>query len=158
MGWVTAAQTLLDAAVDAGPPVAREFIAPGPRFAHDCSLIAVHVADAGTEPPGGLQLLSGDRGCVLVPYTVLMVTFVLDCVPSGEDVGGEWQPPAAADVTAWSATYLSGAEAIWQAVMDAAAGPLAEECLEATVGDVEFGGPLGGVAWSEIPVRVQWAA
>lgn len=168
--WMDAAQAVLAAASatvvtpadpDAEPPVlevqlgavvAREFVAPGPDFARDCSLLAVHVGSLQPVQLAGADADLGMLGCVIVPAVQLVVTLALDCVPAPSDSG---KPPPVAAVTAWSVDFYDKASALWQHLADVVTAGGLEGCDDTSLGTAFTAGPQGGMAQVQIPVRVR---
>lgn len=148
MEWEDIAQTLLDAA-SAPVSVGRKVIAPGPDFARDCRMVAVHLEQPLTRP------VAGDLGkisCATVPVLVWRVTFVADCVPGPKDDGG---PPAPQDITDWSKTFLADSQAIYDALADVCGSGDIGDCKTVTLGDGTPTGPSGGIATMSWPVTVR---
>jgi len=166
--WVDAATALITAAEGTEVPalegsgtttigaiVSRSFLAPGPDFATDCSLLAVHVERISGLPVGSDSALGPDS-CVLVPALRLVLTYAQDCAPAPTQKG---KPPTPAEVEAWTVAWYEQTNALWQAVADAVlGGPVGQECLDATIGDGVTSGPEGLVVWFRIPVTVRLQA
>lgn len=129
--------------------VARALIAPGPDFARDCRMIAVHLEQPQTRPfPGDF----GFAACASLTQLVFRVTFVADCVP-GPDVDGN--PPPPDEITLWSKEFLADANLIADALADLCAGTdLCDDCSGVSLGDGQPTGPGGGVATMSWPVTV----
>ncbi len=138
--------------VTLGDLVARQFIAPGPEFARDCSLLAVHVDSIEAVGLAAAETDLGMAGCVIVPAINLVVTLALDCVPTVS--GNPPKPPPADDVTVWSLDFYDKATALWQALGDLAISGL-EGCGDVSVGQAVTAGPQGGMAQVQVPVRVR---
>lgn len=170
--WLAAAQALITVADGAavtnpedpeGPTVplstlvARSFIAPGPDFAHDCSLLAVHVEALDALPVASDADLGPQFGCVLVPSILLHLTYADDCVPVPSNDG---KPPTPEAVEAWSSAFLDRCVVLWQAVADAVLGGSLDVggCHDASIGQATFTGPAGGMAAMVVPVRVRLQA
>jgi hypothetical protein len=146
--WDTIAQQLLDAATSTDVTVGREFVAPGPNFARDCSLIAVVLLRPEVVP---LQREFAGA-CAAVTQMAFEVVFVDDCVPTQADNG---QPPSPAAVSAWSLAYLAKCAKIHAAVMTAASdGQIAGGCHQISVGRGDMRGPLGSQASMIVPITV----
>ena len=79
------------------------------------------------------------------------VIFVADCVPAPSDSG---DPPPAADVTAWTSSFVADCEALWNSVADAALGGVLGDCSDVSIQQARVTGPLGGVAQMDVPVRL----
>lgn len=134
--------------------VARVFVAPGPRFAHDCSLLAVHAEVVRSLPLDSTTSLGMEFPCLTVPAITLVLTYAEDCVPGPANDGN---PPAPDVVSAWSLQWYERVTLLWQGVMDAVMGGALDSagCYDATVGDARMEGPLGLMAWVTIPVTVR---
>lgn len=146
--WDTIAEQLLDAATSTDVTVGREFVAPGPNFARDCSLIAVVLLRPEVVP---LQR-EWAGSCAAVGQMAFEVVFVDDCVPVQSDRG---VPPTPADVSAWSLAYLAKCAKIHAAILTAATdGHIAGGCHQISVGRGDMRGPLGAVASMIVPVTI----
>lgn len=152
MTWLASAEELLAAANTAtlSAPVARSFLSPGGAFARDCRLLAVYPGPVTTAPLPIGDFPSG-MPCVVVPVLTLTVVFLADCYPAANDHG---KPPTPAAVTAWTTDFLTDAEAIWNAVSDAA--PALADCNSVAVDPAQFTGPGGGAAQLLIPLRLSF--
>lgn len=164
--WLQSAEALLTTAGAAPVPdpqnpagtvplrtvVDRVFLAPGPQFAWDCSLLAVHIAEVG-----GVELMSAEVGCVIVPEILLHLTYADDCVPPMDNRG---RAPAAEAVAEWSAAFYDRAAALWQHVADAVRGGPVDPVGggDALIEPAIFTGPMGQMAAMTIPVRVRLQA
>lgn len=141
---------LLAAAVDAiTDPPARQYIAHGQTFAHDCDLLASRLA--------GFEFQRTDsRGCVLIPVAVLEVT-LMRCWPKAGD-NGQAIPTADAITAAATALALDG-ESLMNGIADRVEdGSLfADRCCA----DVEFTpglqavDPSGGLAGWTLTLTVR---
>lgn len=170
--WTAAADALLTAATGAVVPVSlnpddgtvtldevvsRVFIAPGPDFARDCSLLAVSMGTIRGLPVASDTDLGPQFGCVLVPTVTLTLVFREDCVPTANAKG---RPPAADRVERWAALHMERATILWQTIADAVLGGALDVggCHDATLGDGTTVGPGGGMAGLDLPVTVRLQA
>lgn len=146
--WGDLAQQLLDAAVDSGVTVDREFIAPGPNFARDCSLIAVVLLRPSVVP----LRREWAGACAVAPQHDFQIVYVEDCVPVPDDSGA---PPSPSAVSTWAKSYLDHCNAIHDAVLTAVYdGSIAGGCHQISVGQGDMRGPQGQTASMVLPITI----
>lgn len=134
-----AAQSVLAAlgdAADAEPAleVGRRVIAPGPDFARDCGMLAVHLGFGGDK-----RLDTSGRfpvECFGQSEVVVWAHYVSDCVPVSDDSG---TPPPADDITDYSETFYANVWRFHAALLTWRA----ESGGDATVEQFEIRGPGG---------------
>lgn len=192
--WTYSAVALLDTAVKAPTPdggtlgahVDRVFIAPGPDYAKDCSLLAVRIGPVVPNymvPPD----VMGAPLCVMVNHLTLTVDYWDHCVPTFDETG---QPPPDTAVNTWALDFYERADLLWQHIADATLdgcemfsllltnlSPLllsngglplwltqqapwgdVSWCGGVTLGETEHHGPIGGMAGVSIPITVRLGA
>lgn len=152
--WGHIAQELLDAAVGSGVEVERAIVAPGPQWARDCQMLAVHMERVPVVDP----VPRGGRGpslgmCAWVAHPHFVVTYVGDCVPISDDFGSA--PPPANEITAWATEFLANGDRVWQALSELAEEGIAGfDCEAIRIGETLPAGPEGRIAQIQIPVAV----
>lgn len=147
--WRELADSLLGHVTSAGVQVAREIVAPGPDFAHDCRLLAVHLGPV-TQLPLQRQF---PGSCATVTQIELDVTFVADCVPVGNPT------PDQVQVTEWSDTWIRDVEMIHRAILDwidepTGAASLGVVCESISMSQAIPSGPTGGTASIVWPLNI----
>lgn len=137
--------------------VSRVFVAPGPEYATDCSLLAVHLDAIGAVPVASDADLGPQFGCVIVPAVTLVLRYRADCVPTPANDG---TPPSASRVEDWATLTMERANLLWQGVADAVLGGALDVggCHDASLGIAQGYGPSGGIAGLTIPVTVRLQA
>lgn len=168
--WTAAADALLTAAEGAQVPPAlppddtplvalsstvdRTFVAPGPDYATDCALLAVHLDRILPLPVALDSDLGPQFGCIIVPTVRLVLRYRGKCVPVPGPGG---KPPPAEDVEAWSTLSMERSMLLWQAIADAVLGGALDVggCHDASMGEADAYGPSGGMAGITIPVTVR---
>lgn len=151
--WDEAAGVILDAAAASGVTVDRTFVAPGPRFAHDASLLAVHLsANGDVGEPAGASPLGPAWDAPAVPTCTFIVTYVECCVPTPSGKAPNRLAPPAGAIDAFSRAFLANC----QAVYDAVANTVDRSCYDVGTGSPR--GPSGGQAVYAFPVRVSFLA
>lgn len=149
MDWETTAATILAAATDAGVPVERSLIAPGPAFARDCRLLAVWLSDVQIVPTFPTEFAG--MICAFATQLVYQLTFVADCVPASDDDGA---PPPADEITTWSKRFLSDVQAIHEALATLVTSGDIGSCDSVQLGNGTPAGPEGRIAQVTFPVTV----
>lgn len=141
-------------AVALSTTVDRTFVAPGPDYATDCSLLAVHLDRISPLPVASDFDLGPSFGCIIVPSVRLVLRYRGDCVPLVKSSG---KAPTPEEVEAWSVLSMQRSMLLWQAVADGVLGGALDVggCHDATLGEADPYGPSGGMAGLNIPVTVR---
>lgn len=141
---VDVADAVLDALVAALPGYDRAVLAPGPTFARDCRMLAVHLGDLLDAPL---------VGCGAVTDATVGAHVVRDCVPAPSKAGDRVTLPTAEAITDWTREFLAD---VWAAHV--ALGALVDSVNgegKALLGRPQFRGPGSGVSEAEWTVTVQ---
>lgn len=140
---------------------ARQLIAPGAEWAHDCEMLVVHVANLAANPDLQAPTAPGRPTCPVVPEAVIVATVLYECVPTSDQSG---DPPAPDLITAAADRVLDGGMTLWRGIARARREGTLFPSLEASCADVQFSeggatpiGPEAGLAGWEIGVVVTLA-
>jgi hypothetical protein len=147
---LTYAQKALSVSQAALPAVGRYLLAGGPEIALVCHQVAVY--------PGPITTLRLGDNCVFHTRPQVIVAYSKDCYPRIKTEGGTAQIPDPAEVSSWTADYLTDIAALYDALMDAALGDEfgdpAGQCTGVDVGVANYSGPRGGVCTVRIPLTI----
>lgn len=151
MSWADSAQAILDAMDASGVTVSRKVIGPGPSIGRRCSQFTVMPATPATLPFPRSPLPGGHGGgCATVAALTFSAVYTADCFPQPTDQGGQYPDD---EMTARTLQFLADCEAVWNALVDAAA-TFGAGCDSVTLGQGVFSGPSGGLANMTVPIIV----
>ncbi len=141
--WADLAQSVLDAMEGSGVTVTRSLIAPGSAAGRRCRQFLVF-PELLSPAPQTFQSIPR-KVCTVIPTLGVRAVFTADCAPTPGDDGSQ---PDAAKTTVWALQFLTDAEKVWGAILDA----LGDDCDGVLIGTAQFTGPAGGVASMSVPI------
>lgn len=152
MSWADSAQAILDAMEASGVEVSRKVIGPGSLIGRKCSQFSVLAGSPGTLPFQRGTLPGGHGGaCATVAAVTFSAIYTADCFPPPGDQGEQYPDT---EMTTRTLQFLADCEAVWNALVDAAA-TFGEGCESVSIGQGQFAGPSGGLASMTVPITVQ---
>jgi len=157
--------------LDEGRRPARTFVAPGPRWAHDCHMLVAHWGALNTGDLSGQETFTDPTpppiSWLQTRVPTFVATLVVDCIPEAELLPNKTvRLPEVADLSDAAAYVLGDGWDMYLGIMAARrAGDLWQDetgvpligdegCAGTEIGDPVPFGPSGKTAGVAVPVRV----